>query len=99
MTSQTFDISPSSGGGAQVQDSASAAVGAGESVRVRFSELTGGAEALLAITANAVTTYVPITDSAAWVTGAVAEGDVVAVRVYLRNSIVARATGILETFS
>lgn len=103
MGSQTFDISTSTGGGAEAQNSGTLTVGTSEIVRVRFTQIDGSAKAYLGITRNAVTSYNPIinvrteADEEQDYIGAALEGDVVFVRVFLQADATSRAVGILET--
>jgi hypothetical protein len=104
MGSQTFDISSSTGGGAEAQNSSSLTLVAGEIVRVRFTQVNGSAKAYLGVTRNAVTTYNPIFDSRTGgpddeqdYIGAALEGDTVFVRILLQQDTTSRAVGILET--
>lgn len=93
MASQTFDLSGST------TESSAVSVGAGESLRVRFTDLSHGTTARLKIVANSTTTYVEIDRADAWVTGAVAESDSCTVVAQLGKDSAAKAAGIIETFS
>jgi len=75
MSSQSFSLTGSIGSKA----SATITVAADERVRVRFNERGPNANVYLAITANSVTTQVPILDNDAWITDGLFEGDVVGI--------------------
>lgn len=101
MASQTFSFVRSIDADPDVQESASIAIGAGEALRVRFSDFPGslnGADAFLVISANAVESTILIEDQQAWVTGAVAEGDDVKLRLRFEGRL-GTIAGIIEGFS
>lgn len=96
MATQTFTINNGTGG--QSQTSTAVLVGAGESVRVRFSSYVGAVECFLEITANATVTRVRIDDREAWATAAVISGDSVKLLALLSGDNRSSVVGIIETF-
>ena len=98
MSFATFTFNSGTNAGADIQDSAAVVIAAGESIRVRFTEFTPTAEAFLVVTANGVTSTIPIDNKTAWVSGAVAASDSVIVRARL-NSSSGRVAGIVAGFS
>ncbi len=96
MATQTFTINNGTGG--QSQTSTAVTVGAGEAVRVRFSNYVGKVQCFLEITANTVVTRVPIDDRSAWATGAVIGGDSVKLLVLMSGDTTGAVSGIIETF-
>lgn len=77
MSSQLFDLT----GSDTSKASSTITVGAGEKVRIRFNKRSIKAEVYLAITANALTTQVPIDSNDAWITDGLFAGDEVGVLV------------------
>lgn len=107
MAYVTFDISPATGSGADVQDSSSVTLGAGEIAMVRFTNFAGSASAYFGITRNGVTSYTPISsmldgstleeaDARTQSTAMAVPGDVVFVRVRLNGGAYSAVSGILE---
>ena len=100
MASQTFSFTRDDAADDDVYDSDPIVVGAGEAVRVRFSDFVGslaGAIAWLVIDANSVESKVLIDDREAWATGAVAESDVVLLRIAFKGRL-GTIAGIIEGF-
>jgi hypothetical protein len=88
MAAQEFDLSGLPGS----LSSDPVSVGSGEKVRVRFHEASPKATVYLGITANGVTTLVPVTEKDAWVSDALFENDQVSV-----TAAGGRVSGIIET--
>lgn len=108
MAYVTFDISPATGSGADVQDTSTVTLGAGEIAVARFTKFAGSAAAYFGITRNGVTTYSPISsllspggleeeDARAQAVAVAVSGDVVFLRIKLNGSAYSAVAGILET--
>lgn len=99
MAFQTFTLTRDDSGDADIQQSATITVAAGQAIRVRFSDFPGAVFGqlvpFLQIDRNGVVTNHLIDTIDGWVTEAVDEGDVVRVRVKF-NGTLASVTGIVE---
>lgn len=102
MASQTFTFTRDDAGDADSFDSTPIVIGAGEAVRVRFSDFSGAlaqrADAFLVIDANTVESRALIDNPEAWATGAVIAGDSVSVRVDFDGAF-GTVAGIIESFA
>jgi len=99
MAFQTFTLSRSTSGDADLQESGAITIGAGKNLRVRFSAfpgwLFGKIVPFLVVTRNEVESEHLITDGEGWVTEAVDEGDVVKLRLRFGGSF-GTVAGIIE---
>lgn len=91
MAFQTFTLTDAT------DESPAVTVAVGESVRVRFTDIEGSVTLDFIITGNGFTSAIRIDEVEAWVTAAVAEGDVCKVTAAFRDGI-GTISGIIETF-